>query len=147
MTYFVSSGTQNSTKLMTRRIMFVVYCSQTIICLYLIGIDVVCCKCRVMAEVRIYWLGLYLITSEAGSGNAWYAARWYDGSLSTYTYWATGYPSYPYERCVCYTISGWQDVSCDSEFYFISRKPAGNSKFSLSYCSQLQLHSRFSIRL
>jgi len=80
-----------------------------------------------MIEVRYYWLGLYKLTASRGSSSYWYATRWYDGSLSAYRWWADGFPRYRYETCVYFTIDGWYDASCDSEFYFVGKKPAGNS--------------------
>jgi len=78
-----------------------------------------------MIEERYYWLGLYMISSSFGIGNYYYATAWFDGSGSTYSWWADRYPRFRYETCIVYTISGWQDVACDSEFYFATKKPAG----------------------
>jgi len=81
-----------------------------------------------MLSLRTYWLGLFKTTAQPGQ-SYWYSTRWYDGSISTYRDWKDGYPKYQYETCIGYTLGGWIDAPCDSEFYFISKKPAGSSVF------------------
>jgi len=102
---------------------------QQVICSYfsLTGVNVMCC--RIEIEVKYYWLGLYKIISQPGSGSYWYATRWYDGSTSTYRWWADGYPLYLQETCIAYTKNGWKDQPCSYEYYFIVKKPAGCSVF------------------
>jgi len=82
-----------------------------------------------MIEIRYYWLGLYMMTASRSSPFYWYATRWMDGSLSSYRWWALGFPQYRYETCIYYSIDGFQNAPCDSEFYFIVKLPAGNSVF------------------
>ncbi|KAK7883870.1 hypothetical protein WMY93_026993 [Mugilogobius chulae] len=60
------------------------------------------------------WIGLYRV--------AW---RWSNGSPSTYRKWKTGEPNNDYGSELCgaqYSISSWNDVSCDTLGKFICQK-------------------------
>jgi len=70
-----------------------------------------------------------MMTASRSSPFYWYATRWYDGSLSTYRWWAPDFPHDKYASCICYTAEGWLDAPCDSEFYFVVEMPAGSSVF------------------
>jgi len=71
-------------------------------------------------ETEEYWCGLSKIL-----GGGWYATHWYDGNPSTYRDWARGNPKNAQAKCVRFTLDGWKDELCDTEFYYVCKTPAG----------------------
>jgi len=83
-----------------------------------------------MIEVQYYWLGLQKFTASPASRYYWYYTTWLDGSSWPYRWWAPGFPrDRSYDVCICYSINGFREAPCDSEFYFIIEKSAGSSVF------------------
>ena len=73
-------------------------------------------------ETEEYWCGLKKL-----NGGGWYATRWYNFNPSTYRDWSRGYPKNWQAECVLFTLDGWKDELCDTEFYFVCKtagKPA-----------------------
>ena len=71
-------------------------------------------------ETEEYWCGLSKIL-----GGGWYATHWYDGNPSTYRDWAGGHRNNGRAKCVLFTLDGWKDELCDTEFYYVCKAPAG----------------------
>ena len=70
-------------------------------------------------------------SEESGSGSDGDTSTyWLDGSQGTFRYWAEGYPQHENAFCVLYTIDGWKDMSCGSEFHYICKSSGKRTNFS-----------------
>ena len=69
-----------------------------------------------------YWFGLHKVLRT----------EWYDENPATYRNWVSGEPD-DRDRCIVYTMNGFNDENCYQQRYYTCKKGAGNLSVSVVY--------------